>query len=101
MLPRTGDTGRALFAWAVAQGWASDLHPQYKTGPYEIDLAILREGKKIALFIDGEGTPDPEAIRRSIGHQLILERAGWTCMRIQAMDWQLRREGVEEMLRGV
>ncbi|MCB0839859.1 MAG: hypothetical protein KDD99_24485, partial [Bacteroidetes bacterium] len=95
MHPKTGEIGKEFYHWANEQNWGAHLHPQFKIGPYSIDLAIIKGGNKIAIFIDGQGEINPEQMEKSLRQQLVLERAGWKCYRVQAMHWMIDREKVE------
>lgn len=96
MHPKTGELGNAIYQAVLKAQPTQAIFPQYRIGPYEVDLAILQEGKKVALFIDGAG--EEADAQRSVTHQLVLERAGWQCLRIQALDWAMNREATEAHL---
>ncbi|MDX2247967.1 MAG: AAA domain-containing protein [Bacteroidia bacterium] len=93
--PAKGTCTEELYEWAVDAGWADYLFPQYKIGPYSIDLAILREGLKIALFIDGATENDSDIEK---AQQLVLERAGWLCLRVQTLQWFCSRGEIKNRL---
>ncbi|MEZ4773269.1 MAG: AAA domain-containing protein [Bacteroidia bacterium] len=98
MHPSKGICGEELYQWAEDSGWGEYLHPQYKIGPYQIDLAILNGGQKIALFVDGAREEDHEGSERSADQQLVLERAGWQCLRVQALQWMCSRGEIKNTL---
>ncbi|MEM6802255.1 MAG: AAA domain-containing protein, partial [Bacteroidota bacterium] len=83
-----GEMGRLIFQRLAEQELADELIPQYKLGPYEIDLALMKDGKKKAIFFDVV-----QHSEENLDKQLVLERAGWDCYRIQALNWILDQEG--------
>jgi len=89
-----GKVGQEVFSTLQEQGFEKSLIPQYKLGPYHIDLALITEGKKRAIFIDVEGNSAD-----NLNHQLVLERAGWACFRVQALEWMVQKTQVQEKLR--
>ncbi|MEZ4829073.1 MAG: hypothetical protein R3C61_22720 [Bacteroidia bacterium] len=98
MHPSTGKCGQELYDWAGELGWEEYLNPQYKIGPYLIDLAIIRDGQKIAVFIDGTGAEESEWRETVTDQQLVLERAGWHCLRVQSLQWLCSRGEIKNML---
>lgn len=93
MHPSLGDLGRKVFERLEAKGLGEHLMPQYKLGPYKIDLAIISEGQKRGIFIDvGEHSAE------NLEQQLVLERAGWDCYRVQALEWMIKEEEAIEKL---
>lgn len=99
MHPSTGRVGENLYEWMLELLGEESLFPQYKIGPYSIDLAIIRDGKKQALFIDGGSEVAKDHLSSSLQQQLILERAGWDCYRIQALEWKMEEQQVQQDLR--
>ncbi|MEL6851302.1 MAG: hypothetical protein AAFP92_22465, partial [Bacteroidota bacterium] len=98
-VPRaTGATGQALAQWLIETGWGEYLHPAYRIGQSQVDLAILKDGRKIALFCDGETAWNPEEMEKQLKRQQVLERAGWQCQRIQALPWLIHPEQVKSEL---
>lgn len=65
---------------------------QHTIGPYRLDLALIRDGKKLGILVDGTRDIDPEQASAALQDQLTLERAGWKCLRISALDWQISPE---------
>lgn len=98
MHPATGDCGRELYRWMTENDWEDYLNPQFRIGPYQIDLAVIRGGKKLAIFIDGVEENQAERLEKSIHQQMVLERAGWKCMRVQALQWQCSRGEIKNAL---
>ena len=88
-----GEMGRTVFEKLAEEGHEEHLVPQYKLGPYEVDLALIKDGKKKAIFLDVlKGSAD------NLEKQLVLERAGWDCYRLQALEWVLSEERSMEKL---
>ncbi|GGD99935.1 AAA domain-containing protein [Paenibacillus nasutitermitis] len=57
--------------------------PQWKVGAYRIDLVVEGSGKRIAIECDGEQFHTSENLSQDISRQMILERLGWTFIRIR------------------
>lgn len=73
------------------------VEPQYKVGPYRIDLVVhLPNGKKIAVECDGDRYHEGEALQNDIDRQLILERAKWEFFRLR---WSHYKYEPEEALK--
>lgn len=72
------------------------VEPQYKVGPYRIDLVVhLPNGKKIAVECDGDIYHDGQDLQKDMERQLILERAKWEFFRIR---WSHYKYSSEESL---
>ena len=61
--------------------------PQYEVGAYTIDMVIEGNGKRIALECDGDRYHPPEKLADDIQRQLVLERLGWTFIRIRGTEY--------------
>jgi very-short-patch-repair endonuclease/energy-coupling factor transporter ATP-binding protein EcfA2 len=74
--------------------------PQYKVGPYRIDLVVeLKDVNcRIAIECDGDIYHNGENLERDIQRQLVLERAGWEFFRIRYSHY---RYFPEEALAGL
>lgn len=57
--------------------------PQYRVGSYRIDLVVVGGGKRLAIECDGERFHGPEQLQDDMDRQAILERLGWTFVRIR------------------
>jgi len=55
----------------------------YQAGAYSIDLVVLGEGGRLAIGCDGERFPSAEKLQEDIERQTVLERLGWTFVRIR------------------
>ena len=89
-----GGFRRAVGQFLCDAGHTQSLHPQWSTGPYRVDYAVIDQGRKLAICCDdAQGkSQEEEAIRQ----QLVLERAGWKFYRIPAMRWHMEREQVQQ-----
>ncbi|WP_027088202.1 AAA domain-containing protein [Cohnella panacarvi] len=56
---------------------------QWRIGAYSIDLVVEGGGKRIAIECDGERWHPIEKLNDDIARQMILERLGWTFIRIR------------------
>lgn len=56
---------------------------QWKVGAYSIDLVVEGGGKRIAIECDGEQWHPIEKLDEDIARQMILERLGWSFIRIR------------------
>ncbi|MBD2872336.1 DNA-binding response regulator [Paenibacillus sp. IB182493] len=97
-LEERDDHGERLFAmdvWWPVVGSFDDLHPEYEVNDYRdgsrfLDFAYLRPPYRISIEIDGFGTHQRNASRRSFGddrfrqNQLVLD--GWTVVRFAFDD---------------
>lgn len=60
------------------------VEPQWEVGAYRIDLVVVgSDGTKLAVECDGERYHPPEKLDEDMERQAILERLGWTFVRIR------------------
>lgn len=64
-----------------------DVTPQWKVGAYRIDMVAQSNGRKVAIECDGERYHTPETLTEDINRQNILERLGWTFIRIRGSEF--------------
>lgn len=57
--------------------------PQHQAGAYRIDLVVVGSGRRLAIECDGEQFHGPEKLQEDLERQAILERLGWTFVRIR------------------
>lgn len=57
--------------------------PQYQAGAFSIDLVAIGGGRRLAIECDGEQFHGPERLQDDIARQAVLERLGWTFIRIR------------------
>lgn len=70
---------------------------QYEVGAYRIDMAALTPQKKIAIECDGERWHSgAEKIREDLERQTILERLGWSFIRIRGSEYYRDKAGTME-----
>jgi very-short-patch-repair endonuclease len=87
----------------VANGYR--VRTQVQVGFYRIDMIVENsQGKKIALECDGERFHPPERIPADMAREAVLERLGWTFVRVRGSRWfrdseASLREIIEELNR--
>lgn len=76
------------------------FEPQFPVGAYRIDIVLFTEdGKRIALECDGEKFHSTEEqVKNDLERQSVLERLGFTFVRIRGSDYYRRREETVEWL---
>jgi very-short-patch-repair endonuclease/uncharacterized damage-inducible protein DinB len=57
--------------------------PQYQAGAFTIDLVVIGGGRRLAIECDGEQSHGPDRMQDDIARQAVLERLGWTFIRIR------------------
>ena len=57
--------------------------PQWRVGSYRIDLVVQGSNKRLAIECDGDRYHDLEKLREDMERQAVLERLGWTFVRIR------------------
>ena len=57
--------------------------PQHQAGAYSIDLVVVGNGRRLAIECDGEQFHGPEQLQEDLERQVILQRLGWTFVRIR------------------
>jgi very-short-patch-repair endonuclease len=94
--PRPFDSWFEVDVYKDIQAKTYLVQPQYKVGPYRIDLVVhLPNGKKVAIECDGDKYHEGEALNHDVERQLILERAGWEFFRVR---WSHYKYAPEESL---
>ncbi len=84
--------------------------PQWWVGRYRIDLVVSGNGKRLAVECDGDRYHPPDSLAADMARQAILERLGWTFVRIRGSEFfrkpekamlpvfaRLRETGIEPM----
>ncbi len=61
--------------------------PQWKVGYYSIDLVVEGDGKRLAIECDGDRVLPVEKMAEDMARQALLERLGWTFIRIRASQF--------------
>lgn len=61
--------------------------PQWKVGTYRIDMVVEGNGKRLAVECDGEKWHTAENIIEDMHRQSILERLGWTFVRVRGSEF--------------
>jgi very-short-patch-repair endonuclease len=60
-----------------------NVMPQYQAGAYAIDLVVIGNGARLAIECDGEQFHSPERLQEDLERQAVLERLGWTFVRVR------------------
>lgn len=60
-----------------------NVTPEFPAGAYSIDLVVSGNGRRLAIECDGEQFHGPEKLQEDLERQAILERLGWTFVRIR------------------
>ncbi len=72
---------REVLARLVRAGYR--VRPQWKVGYYRIDLVVEGAGRRLAVECDGDRFHPIEKLPEDMARQAILERLGWTFVRIR------------------
>jgi len=73
---------RDLLRHLVGRGYRT-IRPQHKVGRYQIDFVIDGPSSRLAIECDGDRFHGPEQWESDRSRQTVLERAGWTFVRIR------------------
>jgi very-short-patch-repair endonuclease len=60
-----------------------NVTPQYQAGAYLIDLVVIGDNARLAIECDGERFHSPEKLQEDLERQAVLERLGWTFVRVR------------------
>jgi very-short-patch-repair endonuclease len=60
-----------------------EVTPDFPAGAFSIDIVVTGNGRRLAIACDGEQFHGPEKLREDLERQAILERLGWTFVRIR------------------
>lgn len=63
------------------------VRPQWQVGHYRIDLVVEGNGKRLAIECDGDRWHPPEKLAEDLERQAILERLGWTFVRVRGTEF--------------
>lgn len=63
------------------------VRPQWQVGHYWIDLVVEGGGKRLAIECDGDRWHPPEKLAEDLERQAILERLGWTFVRVRGTEF--------------
>jgi very-short-patch-repair endonuclease len=76
----------SVFEKQVASGLVRagySVVPQWRVGHYRIDLVVGGNGKRVAIECDGDRFHPLERLPDDMARQAVLERLGWTFIRIR------------------
>jgi very-short-patch-repair endonuclease len=83
--------------YLLAQGY--HIRQQYEVGVYRIDIVVIYQNKKIAIECDGERFHSGAAkIEADMERQCILQRLGWTFIRIRGGMYYRDKEGTMKIV---
>ncbi|MCB9026378.1 MAG: AAA family ATPase [Bdellovibrionaceae bacterium] len=63
------------------------LKPQWAVGAYRIDIVVEGQNKRVAVECDGDRYHPQEKLYDDIQRQMVLERLGWTFIRIRGSEY--------------
>jgi very-short-patch-repair endonuclease/NAD(P)-dependent dehydrogenase (short-subunit alcohol dehydrogenase family) len=66
--------------------------PQFEVGAYTIDMIVEGSSKRVAIECDGDRYHPPEKLSDDIQRQMVLERLGWTFIRIRGSEYFRNKE---------
>jgi very-short-patch-repair endonuclease len=66
--------------------------PHWRVGYYTIDLVVEGGGRRLAIECDGDKAAADDQLREDMARQAILERLGWSFMRVRASEFFLDRD---------
>ena len=66
--------------------------PHWRVGYYTIDLVVEGGGRRLAIECDGDKPAAEEQLREEMARQAILERLGWSFVRVRASQYFLDPE---------
>lgn len=72
--------------------------PQWQVGAYRIDMVAIYGDKKVAIECDGERWHGEDKIEEDMFRQSILERLGWTFIRIRGSEFYSNKEETIELV---
>lgn len=75
---------REVCIFLFEKGYGKFVHPNYKLGHYQLDVALLNEGKKVAILFDT--APKKDATSR-FNELITLKRVGWEFFYLPEMLW--------------
>jgi very-short-patch-repair endonuclease len=79
--PRSGRFEQLVSRRLAERGYR--VVPNYQAGAFTIDLVVVGDGRRLAIECDGEQNHGPDRLQDDIARQAVLERLGWTFIRIR------------------
>ncbi len=76
---------KQVFAALTSRGYK--VTPQYKVGYYRIDMVVEEDGRRLAVECDGDRFHPLEKLEEDMARQAVLERLGWTFLRIRGSEY--------------
>lgn len=93
-----GDWGVQIARLLLENYPGAELKVNFRVGPYKMDFALIAEGKKLGILLDGHQERDETQSLQALDTQLTLTRAGWNCFRVPLTDWVVSEEEMKEKL---
>lgn len=81
---------REVVEWLARAGYR--LRSQLRVGGRRIDIVVEGGGKRVAVECDGDRWHPLERIQEDLERQAVLERLGWTFVRIRGSEFYRDRE---------
>jgi very-short-patch-repair endonuclease len=66
--------------------------PHWRVGYYTIDLVVEGGGRRLAIECDGDKPAADDQLREDMARQAILERLGWSFMRVRGSEFFVNPE---------
>jgi very-short-patch-repair endonuclease len=66
--------------------------PHWRVGYYTIDLVVEGAGRRLAIECDGDKAGAVEQLREDMARQAILERLGWSFVRVRGSEFFVNPE---------
>jgi very-short-patch-repair endonuclease len=79
--PRSKVFQGAVLRRLIENGY--NVTAEFPAGAYSIDLVVTGSGRRLAVECDGEQFHGPDKLREDLERQAVLERLGWTFVRIR------------------
>lgn len=93
--PRTeSEFEREVLRRLLSNGYR--VTPQWRVGPYRIDLVVEDGTRRLAVECDGDRFHPPEKLREDMARQAVLERMGWRFVRIRGSRFFRNPDGAME-----
>jgi len=85
---------KEICAFLYRAQYGNILSPSYQIGIYQLDFALIDQGKKLAIICDTDQIFDKNRLQQYV----VLQRVGWKLFYISEIQWQYNREAIESQL---
>ena len=86
---------REVCIFLFEKGYGKFVHPNYKLGNYQLDVALLNEGKKVAILFDTASKKDSTS---RFNELITLKRVGWEFFYLPEMLWFYDSKEIQKKL---